>query len=458
MDNSSFQHALKIREDLCEGCCHCMTVCPTEALRVRNGKAVLLGNRCIDCGKCYRECPSGAIIIDHDDFNFIFDYKYRVALVPAVFSGQFPEDVSQKQIQSVILDLGFTHIYEVENGVRILVDEIKKYTREHQNIKPLISSFCPAIVRLIQVKFPSLVDNIMLLKPPLDISARFLKKQLTDRGAKEEEIGIFYVTPCAAKIAAIKEPVGESSSDITGVINMDFLYNKVFQQVKNKSKDVCAFPATETLSMETRNWSLTNGEVANLEGRCLAIDEIHNVIDFLEKIENEEITGIDYLELRACDESCAGGVLTHENRFLTVEKMKKPSSVKKTETDYKNHEAGFKPIIQEKDYLKQTIGIDPVSPRSILVLDQDMGEAMKKMDRVNKIIKTLPMIDCGVCGSPTCQSLALDIVNGQAESKHCVFIQRTLEQKGEMTAEESREIFREIWGFEKTNKYRSIKS
>lgn len=458
MKNSTFQHALIIREDLCEGCSHCMTVCPTEALRVRNGKAVLMGNRCIDCGKCYRECPSSAIIIDHDDFNFIFDYKHRIALVPSVFSGQFPEDISQKQIHSVILDLGFTHIYEVENGVGILVDEIKNYAAQNSQIKPLISSFCPAIVRLIQVKFPSLVDNIMLLKPPLDISAKFVKKQLIDKGALEQEIGIFYVTPCAAKIAAIKEPVGELSSDITGVINMDFLYNKVFQQVKKRSKDACSYPATEALNQQCRNWSLTNGEASNLNGRCLAIDEIHNVIDFLEKIENDEITDIDYLELRACDESCAGGVLTHENRFLTVEKMKKLKSPKKSESDFNNHEGGFKPITVEKEYLSQTIGIDPINPRSILVLDQDMGEAMKKMDRVNKILKNLPMIDCSVCGAPTCQSLALDIINGEAELKDCVFIQRTLEQRGELSAEESSKVFRKIWGFEKTNKYRSIKS
>lgn len=66
-----FHHALKIREDLCEGCSHCMNVCPTEALRVKNGKAVLYAEKCVDCGKCFRECPSSAIIIDHDDFSQI---------------------------------------------------------------------------------------------------------------------------------------------------------------------------------------------------------------------------------------------------------------------------------------------------------------------------------------------------------------------------------------------------
>lgn len=458
MENGNFHHALKIREDFCEGCSHCMNVCPTEALRVKNGKAVLYGEKCIDCGKCFRECPSGAIIIDHDDFNFIFDYKFRIALVPAVFSAQFPEEISQRQIQSTLLELGFTHVYEVENGVEVLADAIQQYADAHKDIKPLISSFCPAIVRLIQVKFPSLTENIMLLKPPLDIAANFLKKAFKDKGIPENEIGIFYVTPCAAKIAAIKEPVGETSSPITGAINMDFLFNKVYHMVAQKSNQSCAWPVPLNLSDKARNWSLTNGEASHIKGRCLAIDEIHNVIEFLEKIENDEITDIDFLELRACDESCAGGVLVHGNRFLTVERLKNYKPSKDGSGHLKTHPDALPSISEETEFLLQNIGIDSISPRSILKLDEDMGEAMIKMDRVNQVLKVLPMIDCSVCGAPTCQALAQDIVIGDAQLNQCVFIQRTMELKGELSSEESNRILRNIWGFEKTNKYRKIKS
>lgn len=452
-----FHHALKIREDLCEGCSHCMNVCPTEALRVKNGKAVLYAEKCVDCGKCFRECPSSAIIIDHDDFSHIFEYKYRIALTPAIFFAQFPEEITHRQIQSVLLEIGFTHVYEVENGVEILSEAIQKYADERKEIRPLISSFCPAIVRLIQVKFPSLTDNIVLLKPPLDISANFIKKELTDSGIPEEEIGIFYVTPCAAKIAAIKEPVGETTSSITGAINMDFLYNKVYHQVAKKSNQSCAVPILSELSDKARNWSLTNGEASHIKGRCLAIDEIHNVIEFLEKIENDEITDIDFLELRACDESCAGGVLVHGNRFLSVERLRNSHSGKSEKNNSFKHPEAFKPISEQKEFLLENIGVDSVNPRSIMMLDEDMAEAMRKMDKVNQVIKVLPMIDCSVCGAPTCQAFAQDIVMGDAELKQCVFIQRTMEQKGELTSEESNRILRSIWGFEKTNKYRNIK-
>ncbi len=456
MDNNTFHHALKIREDLCIGCSHCMNVCPTEAIRVKNGKSVLIAEKCIDCGECFRVCPVSAIIIDHDDFNRIFDYKYRVALIPSVFTGQFPDEISEKQIHSVMMELGFTHIYEVENGVEILVDAINKYAEQNPVQRPLISSFCPAVIRLIQVKFPSLVDNIIRVKPPLDISAGFIIREFAGSGIPAEEVGIFYVTPCAAKIAAIKDPVGESSSSISGVINMDFLFSKVLRQVKQKKSDTCAIPTSGELTARATCWTLTNGEASQLSGRCLAIDEIHNVIEFLEKIENEELNDIDYLELRACDESCAGGVLTTSNRFLTADRLRNRAT-NRDKAPVQKHPEGFRDISSEKQFLEDNISIDPIKPRSILMLDENMAEAMKKMDRVNRIMMLLPMVDCGICGAPSCQALAQDIVQNNAKIHQCIFIQKILEQKGEMSLEEGVNVMQDIWGFSKTNKYRDLK-
>ncbi|MCO5267258.1 MAG: ferredoxin, partial [Lentimicrobium sp.] len=343
-----------------------------------------------------------------------------------------------------------------ENGVEILSDVINDYTAKNSDNKPLISSFCPAIVRLIQVKFPALVDNIVRLKPPLDISANYLKKVLLSQGIPEEEIGIFYVTPCAAKIAAIKDPVGETSSSISGVINMDFLFNKVYRQVKQNNSHTCAIPFAEKLSGKATCWALTNGEASHTNGRCLAIDEIHNVIDFLERIENEEITDIDFLELRACDESCAGGVLTTSNRFLTVERLRNHADSYRDENEAMHPET-FQPITSERDFLLNSISIDPIKPRSILKLDENMAEAMKKMDKVNRIMQLLPMVDCGICGAPSCQALAQDIAQGNSTIQQCIFIQRIMEQKGELSLEDTVKVMQDIWGFGKTNKYRDLK-
>lgn len=449
MEKQFFHHALRILKDVCIGCSHCMRVCPTEALRVSNGVAQLIEDRCIDCGECFRVCPVHAIIIEQDDFTKIFDYKHRVALVPSVLMGQFPDEISDSDIYSVLQDVGFTWVYEVEHGATILQNTQLEYAKTGVTNKPVISSFCPAIVRLIQVRFPSLVDNIMLIRPPLDISAIYCRKVLIDAGAEESEIGIFYVTPCAAKIAAVKAPVGEERSRINGVINMDFIYNRIYKGITQKGKNKVVLPKGSHLNAMEIQWSLTNGEASQAEGRSLAIDEVHNVIEFLEKLENEEVSEIDFLELRACDESCAGGVLTTANRFLTVERLRNLASRagNKVEDD---STSSIKSITEYNDYIQRHIRLsEEIKPRSMYKLDEDMAKAMRKMQRARKIMCYLPGVDCGLCGAPSCQSLAEDIVQQKATISQCIFVQKMMEQTKTLDSNHAYRIMERVWGRDK---------
>ena len=209
--NSEFHHALKVIGADCIGCTHCMTVCPTRAIRVRNGKAKIIANRCVDCGECYKACPVSAIEVEQDDLEMIFRYEARVILIPSILIGQFSHKIPASSIYAALREIGFTHVFQVENTVDMVLDAYSEY-RQKNEIRPLISSFCPAIVRLIQVRFPSLVDNIIRVNPPIDMSALYYLEQLKAYGIPEKNIGLFYATPCAAKIAAIKSPVGETRS------------------------------------------------------------------------------------------------------------------------------------------------------------------------------------------------------------------------------------------------------
>lgn len=450
MNENGFHHALTFSRETCVGCSHCMKVCPTQAIRVLDGKASLMPDRCVDCGECYRVCPVDAISVEQDDFDMIYRFKHRVALVPGVLMGQLSDDIKTRQLYSVLLELGFTHICEVETGAEILKDAMRSYITAHNETKPLISAFCPAIVRLIQVKFPALVNNIIPMKAPLDVAALYFKHKLLNEGAKEDETGIFYITPCAAKIAAIKSPVGEEKSIVDGVINMDFTYNKVLTTAKQSKAQSCPLPEDPKLSPEAILWSLTTGESSVMGGRSLAIDGINNVIEFLEELENEEVSDIDFLELRSCDESCAGGILTSSNRFLTAESIRnraastKKRSSKKIKTENR--------IFEYEKLLCGNLSVDKIHPRSMLKLDENIKGALEKMKRVNELMEILPCVDCGICGSPTCLSLAEDIVKDEADLARCIFIQRILEQKGTFSIEDSVEIMKSIWGEEKLNK------
>lgn len=448
MSENFFYHALKIDHKICYGCTLCMRNCPTEAIRVRNGKATIYENKCVDCGECYKVCPSGAVYVAQDDFKSIYNFKYRVVLMPSVFLGQFPEDIKASQVYSVITELGFTHVMEVEASAMIHSKLTNQYIIDNENKKPLISTFCPAIVRLIQVKFPALVDNLIPMKAPVDFTATYLRKKLIDEGIDEKDIGIFYITPCAAKIAATKSPVGEDKSTVDGVLNMDTMYNMVYKQIK-QHKDYDKTISANDVSSDCVIFSLTNGEkrLANCR-KSFAIDEIHNVIEFLEKVENDEIEDLDFLELRACDESCAGGILTCGNRFLINDRMMQRAR-KWADRERNGETSRKKDILKEEKYLIENSHVGKILPRSMMKLDENTSIAFQKLTKIREIESKLPQTDCNVCGAPSCHALAEDIACDRANMSDCVFMQRNLEMRNSLKIEESVEIMKKIWGEDK---------
>ena len=147
-----------------------MIKCPTSAIRIRDGKASIRKDWCVDCGECMKVFPVDAIYVAQDDFSNIFQFNCRVVLVPAVFFGLFPDTISDEQIYAVLYEIGFTHVYQVEQTSDIITRRFIEEQAKHSE-KPLISSFCPAIIRLIQVRFPSLVDHIVRVKPPIDATS-----------------------------------------------------------------------------------------------------------------------------------------------------------------------------------------------------------------------------------------------------------------------------------------------
>jgi iron only hydrogenase large subunit-like protein len=316
----------------------------------------------------------------------------------------------------------------------------RQYMHE-QKERPMISSYCPAIIRLIQVKYPSLVGNIMKVNPPIDMSAMYYREKLKVSGIPEDQIGLFYATPCAAKIAAVKSPVGETESAVTGVININFLYNRILKFLQRKYTETDPPETDDRLSSRGILWSLTRGEVIHSNGRALAIDGIKNVNEFLENLENNKPDNIDFLELRACDESCAGGILISGNRFLTVERLKNRAEEYKAREDDRDRKLsdGFLNI-NEHGFLGD------ISPRPMGKLDEDFSAALKKMERQRRIMCFLPGFDCGGCGAPDCQTLSEDIVQGNAQISHCIFMQHQMIKQNLLSQSQAVRVTENIWG------------
>jgi Na+-translocating ferredoxin:NAD+ oxidoreductase RNF subunit RnfB len=438
MFSSKKYHAIKVNPAECFGCTHCMKSCPTEAIRIIDGLAVITDDKCVDCGNCMRACPSDAFYILQDDLSLLNQFKYRVALFPSVMIGQFPDKISDDQIYGALMEMGFTHVFEVEQPIQWLVDAYRDYQSQNRESGPLISAFCPAIVRLIQIRYPSLIDHILMVKAPHDLAAHFAISRLKAEKAEENEIGIFYIAPCSAKIAAVKRPLGEEKSIVSGIINMNELYNRVMKIISARPDNYFT-GFREHITREGILWSLPRGEARLFKRKSMAIDGIHNVVKILEKLETETIPEIDFLELRSCDQGCAGGILLSGNRFLTVERLERRA---------RNYPHSWEncPEMPERASIMERMKVDPIEPARVFMLDKDRAKAVEKISEADRIISLLPGLDCGACGAPCCRALAEDMVMGKAKMTDCIYILMRLQKDRKVASGKAFKSVEKIWG------------
>ncbi|MEG0663420.1 MAG: [Fe-Fe] hydrogenase large subunit C-terminal domain-containing protein, partial [Anaerovoracaceae bacterium] len=210
-------HSVYLDRDKCLGCTTCLRSCPTTAIRVREGKAKIIESKCIDCGECIRVCPHHAKMAKTDPLAKIKDYKYKVAIPAPTLLGQFKLKYSIERILTALKDLGFDEVVEVAYGADLIGRALKyEFTAKHYP-KPMISSACPAVTKLIQVRFPELTASINRLKAPMGFTARVTRRHLIEtKNLRSEDIGIFFITPCAAKATEVSNPL--SSDDLFSTI------------------------------------------------------------------------------------------------------------------------------------------------------------------------------------------------------------------------------------------------
>lgn len=415
MTDSKYFHAIHILEDNCTGCTACVRVCPTEAIRVRDRKAAIDANRCVDCGNCLSVCQFHAIIPSSDPLDAIHKFKYKVAVISSSFFGQFTEDISYAVAKQAVLELGFDEVAEEASVTEFMIEMIRDYIRANRDKRPILSSNCPAAVRLIQVKFPSLLPNLFLQEAPMSILTSFLRAKISAREKlTDSDIGIFLIVPCVAHVTAVHQPEGAYKHLQDGAFSTGMIYGKVREIIKKIQNE--APPQIDTYP-KGLTWALSGvqAELVDCEDiRALSVNGVENVIDILSRVEDHYLDQYDYIVMRTCTNGCVGGCLNVENPFVAMSRIKK--MIKEGET----REMDISDL--EKLYQAGEFAVVPLAPRPIMELDKDIKNAIQKMKKINEFLTMLPGLNCSACGSPTCYALAEDIVMGKASIDDCVVL------------------------------------
>lgn len=412
---SDYFHSVRLINHRCKGCVSCTRRCPTEAIRIRGGKAWITESRCIDCGECIRCCPNHAKTAVTDGLEDLSRFRFNVALPAPSLYAQFGLDIPIDKILAAMIELGFQEVFEVALGAEIVSHATKEYLADADIKRPAISSACPAVVRLIQVEFPELIGHLAPIDAPVEVAARIARAEYSAKyQVSPTDIGIWFIAPCPAKMTAVKQPIGGGVSNIDGVIAMASIYGELLKVIPAIKTGAAYSKAT----WQGIGWAVAGGETTALAtgGSTLVVHEIHHVREVLEQIVLGRLKKIDYIETLACAGGCIGGPLTVENRFVAEHCMRQ-----RARKMQQSAQPAAQWLEQYKEHESSAVKRLAIEPRPILRLDEDIVTAMHKVELMEKTLDRLPGLDCGSCGSPNCKALAEDIVQGTASETDCVF-------------------------------------
>lgn len=427
-----YKHSVSLDLDKCKGCTNCLKRCPTEAIRIRDGHAVINSAVCIDCGECIRVCPYKAKKATFDKLEDIPEGKYRIALPAPSLYGQFENLDDADYILQGLLDIGFNDVFEVARAAELVTEYTRRYMKTTTMSQPIINSACPVIVRLISLRFPYLCDHVIPMMPPIEVAGEMAREEALEKHPElnADDIAVVFISPCPAKASYVKNGFMGRRSHVDYVVSMSDIYFRLIGAMNKIDA-----PKTACRSgMIGMSWASTGGESSALfNDRYLAADGIENVIHVLDEIETGHFPLLEFVELNACPGGCVGGVATVENpyiarvrlqtlrRYLPVSQNRLPKA-----------EEGSEAYLPGDVMFCSKLEYQPVGQ-----LDSDMGLAMRKMSEIETIAESLPALDCGSCGAPTCRAFAEDIVRGECTVDECIVHMRErlqdIAEKGDKT-------------------------
>ena len=405
-----YEHSVCLDEKKCSGCTACLKHCPTEAIRIRNGHASIDPDRCIDCGECIKVCPKGAKKAVCEKLSAMDKFKWKIALPAPSLYGQFDNLEDVDYVLDGLLKIGFDDVFEVSAAAELVSAYTRLYLKTEGVKKPAISSACPVVIRLIGLRFPSLTENIIHMLPPMEIAAMLARERAKREhpDLSDEEIGVCFISPCPAKVSYVKNGFADYKSRVDAVVSINDIYFQLIAKMQPQA-DVRSLSSSGMIGI---GWASTGGEATAIFNESyLAADGSENVIRVLDQVENGNIPPLEFIELNACSGGCVGGAMTMQNPFIAKARLQTLRRYLPVSQNFLSKEENY---IPESYIFNEIPTYHPISR-----LSDSIAESMRMMADIQKLRDTLPGIDCGACGAPSCRAFAEDTVKNKTFGAKC---------------------------------------
>lgn len=382
------RHGVQVVPESCHECLRCLHVCPTRALRVFRKKPQVLDYLCVDCAACLAVCPTGALTLAGPTAELKPADDLTLVLPPATLV-QFGPGVAPQRVLEVLAGLGFGDVVVTAAWEAALRAAAIDYAQHEAEVRPVIVPACAAVVNLIEARFPSLIPHLA----PFVTALEAVRAELTGRRAA------FVVTcPCQRTVL-----LADTAHGLTEIVLPATLRAAVLPRLHGDQRTGGTAP--------TRPEGAGGPPPSTDDEGVLEVSGIEHVVRVMEQIEDGLAGDVSVVEPYACQAGGFGSALLPEEPSLARHRWRA--------AHYTDARAG-------RARRRST----PFKARPGLRLDPDMGKAIQKLARIDKLTRGLPGDDCALCGAPTCAALAEDIVLGRAAPEACVRLARSPDGAG----------------------------